>query len=151
MRLFSRRAPRGLIQEEIGGTIIHNKLDGLMWQMEPPAKMDWSDAVKYSRNLRLCGYDDWQLPTINELELIFSELKLTEPAEIKKGPVPDSYYWRKNGIPDDKDVFPVFWSHSKFEDLEEAMNILYIHDNRAIRLINLKAYPICVRRVWESF
>jgi hypothetical protein len=49
---------------------ITDKVTGLMW-----AKMDslvaqsgWGDAVNFADNLTLCGYTDWRLPNINELE-----------------------------------------------------------------------------------
>jgi len=29
--------------------------------------MNWDDAMEYAKNLRLGGYDDWRLPTIDEL------------------------------------------------------------------------------------
>ena len=53
-------------------TIINN----LIWEnvVEPEDNnMTWYDAMKYAKNLRLGGYDDWRLPTINELAYIVEE------------------------------------------------------------------------------
>ncbi|MDQ7046626.1 MAG: DUF1566 domain-containing protein [Sulfurovum sp.] len=44
-------------------------INGLMWQKETvEEKMNWNDAMEYAKNLRLGGYDDWRLPTIEEFE-----------------------------------------------------------------------------------
>ena len=42
----------------------------LMWEnVANPEEheMDWYGAMEYAKNLRLGGYDDWRLPTIEEL------------------------------------------------------------------------------------
>ena len=33
--------------------------------------MNWYDAVDYARNLKLGGFDDWRLPTIEELKELY--------------------------------------------------------------------------------
>ncbi|OON99856.1 MAG: hypothetical protein ATN35_10760 [Epulopiscium sp. Nele67-Bin004] len=49
------------------GTITDNST-GLMWQQIPvDYKMTWSEAVEFCENLELGGYDDWRLPTADEL------------------------------------------------------------------------------------
>lgn len=30
--------------------------------------MTWNSAIDYANNLTLCGYSDWSLPNVNELE-----------------------------------------------------------------------------------
>ena len=43
-------------------------INGLMWQKETVTEnMTWDDAIEYAKNLRLGGYDDWRLPTKEEL------------------------------------------------------------------------------------
>jgi formylglycine-generating enzyme required for sulfatase activity len=40
-----------------------------MWAAKDNGKsVSWHKATKYCRNLRLGGYSDWRLPTIDELE-----------------------------------------------------------------------------------
>ena len=40
----------------------------LIWQKCTIAKkMNWDEAIEYAKNLRIGGYDDWRLPTIEEL------------------------------------------------------------------------------------
>jgi len=44
-------------------------IDGKMWQKETvEEEMYWDKAMEYAKNLRLGGYDDWRLPTIEELK-----------------------------------------------------------------------------------
>jgi len=38
----------------------------LMWEKET-REMSWYEAMEYAENLRLGGYDDWRLPTPEEL------------------------------------------------------------------------------------
>jgi len=46
-------------------------INGLMWQKETVSeKMNWNDAMEYAKNLRLGGYDDWRLPSIDEFKEI---------------------------------------------------------------------------------
>jgi len=39
----------------------------LMWEKES-RRMKWDEGMEYAKNLRLGGYDDWRLPTREELE-----------------------------------------------------------------------------------
>jgi hypothetical protein len=42
---------------------------GLMWAAKDNGKrVSWHKAMKYCRTLKLAGYSDWTLPTIDELE-----------------------------------------------------------------------------------
>ena len=44
----------------------------LMWTMKDNGEdIDWQQANKYAEQLRLGGYSDWQLPTIEELEKLY--------------------------------------------------------------------------------
>ena len=47
----------------------YDKLTGLMWAKDGNAAgaKNWTDAKTYANTLNLCGYNDWRLPTINEL------------------------------------------------------------------------------------
>jgi hypothetical protein len=47
---------------------------GLMWAAKDNGKdVSWKGAVKYCRDLRLAGYSDWRLASIDELQGIFDK------------------------------------------------------------------------------
>ena len=41
-------------------------ISNLMWEKES-RRMSWSEAIEYSKNLRLGNYEDWRLATLEEL------------------------------------------------------------------------------------
>jgi Protein of unknown function (DUF1566)/TIR domain len=54
----------------------------LMWTIKDNGKdVNWHDANKYAQKLRLGGYSDWRLPTIDELEKLYDsgELDIRKP------------------------------------------------------------------------
>jgi hypothetical protein len=47
---------------------------GLMWAGKDNGKdVNWKNAVKYCRDLRLAGYSDWRLATLGDLEGIYDK------------------------------------------------------------------------------
>ncbi|MCG8478521.1 MAG: DUF1566 domain-containing protein [Spirochaetales bacterium] len=50
-----------------GDGTVSDEATGLMWQQDAGAKMSWSEALAAVRDFTLGGYDDWRLPSINEL------------------------------------------------------------------------------------
>jgi hypothetical protein len=63
---------RGLAQEtQVRGYWI-DPSTGLMWAGKDNGKdVNWHKAMKYCRDLRLVGYSDWRLATIDELQGIY--------------------------------------------------------------------------------
>ena len=65
---FSKTAPSVAQETQARGYWV-DPSDGLMWAAKDSGKRgSWHKAVKYCRNLRLAGYSDWRLATIEELE-----------------------------------------------------------------------------------
>jgi hypothetical protein len=59
---------------------------GLTWTVKDTnAAMSINQASEYCSGLRLGGYSDWRLPTIEELEALFDS-KLSKPYKVK-GPI----------------------------------------------------------------
>ena len=61
---------KGLVKAKASQDITTHKditiIGELMWEKES-REMNWDDAMEYAKNLRLGGYDDWRLPTREEL------------------------------------------------------------------------------------
>lgn len=84
-----------------------DSLTKLMWVKSPPISiMNWADASAYAGSLTLCGYSDWRLPSLNELE------GLLKAAPSQGGPSPadflnsqgfsnvQDYYWSSDASVD---------------------------------------------------
>ena len=55
----------------VSGDCVTDNLTGMMWSKNanlPSTYMTWYQAIDYANNLTLCGYSDWRLPNVNELE-----------------------------------------------------------------------------------
>ena len=80
-------------------------LYGLMWQDNADAKTvqkNWNGAVEYCQNLTLFGFNDWRLPTRDELLSIVDKNKSpTIKKEFQN--VTSSYYWSSTTIASDSD------------------------------------------------
>jgi len=50
-----------------GDGTITDRVTGLTWQEDPGAKKTWDEAVAGASACRVGGYDDWRLPSIQEL------------------------------------------------------------------------------------
>lgn len=61
----------GLIDRE-DGTIFDTRTN-LLWQKSPSSwKFTWEKAIDHCKSLIFAGYDDWRLPTIEELEALIN-------------------------------------------------------------------------------
>ena len=53
---------------------------GLIWTAKDNGNdITWGKAMKYCRKLRLAGYSDWRLPSVDELERIYDGSGFTAP------------------------------------------------------------------------
>ena len=55
----------------VSGNCVTDNLTGLMWAKDgnlPNGQRTWQGALNYVASIGLCGYKDWRLPNINELE-----------------------------------------------------------------------------------
>lgn len=77
---------------------VTDKLTGLMWMRTPDSiPTTWANALTVANNLTLCGFSDWRLPNINELEsLLNSEVDNQATflnAQGFTGVQVDGYHW----------------------------------------------------------
>ena len=64
--------PRFAQGSGIENTCITDRLTGLMWIKDSVSANDWLDALTISRQATDCGYDDWRLPNVIELESLLN-------------------------------------------------------------------------------
>ena len=64
---------------DVTGDCINDSLTGLVWLKAPDSiSRSWADALTQVSSTNACGYTDWRVPNINELEsLIHAELSDT--------------------------------------------------------------------------
>ena len=71
-------APRFVVGTGATADCVTDNLTGLMWTQNanlPAGFRTWQQALDYANNLILCGFDDWRLPNVRELEsLVNSEV-----------------------------------------------------------------------------
>ena len=62
------KSSRQARMQNLGNGICQDTVSGRMWQVEKSAMTtSLQDAEQYVRTLRLGGYSDWRLPTVDEL------------------------------------------------------------------------------------
>jgi hypothetical protein len=70
----SSQENRGLAQETQVRAFWTDPSTGLMWAGKDNGKdLNWHQTTKYCSVLRLAGYSDWRLATIDELEAIYDK------------------------------------------------------------------------------
>lgn len=109
-------------------------IDGLMYQNQPFTETySWEEAKEYAKNLRLGGYDDWRLPTRNELDKIMVINKNGE------------YYIRKEFVAN-MEEYHWFWS-SKTNGKDSSIAWGVYFKNGYDYWLNLSNYnfALCVR------
>ena len=69
-------SPRFTVGTGATAACVTDNLTGLMWMGVPNSIPDtWANALTSANSLTLCGFSDWRLPNINELEsLVNSEV-----------------------------------------------------------------------------
>lgn len=62
-------SPRFVVGSGAQASCVTDRLTGLMWMRAPDnVTRTWADALTYADGLTLCGFTDWRLPNVNELE-----------------------------------------------------------------------------------
>ncbi len=110
------------------GTVID--LDGKkMWQSDYTEGKAWRSAMAYCENLDLNGFDNWRLPTIDELETIVDR--------DKTNPSIDTRLFRSASAP--------YWSQSSFDDTSDEAWVVFF--DSGLSGFGIKGRNHCVRCV----
>ena len=78
------------------GDCVTDNLTGLMWVASPTITITtWQGALNYANNLDLCGYQDWRLPNVNELESLIHTGEINTSAWLNTQGFSglQSFYW----------------------------------------------------------
>jgi len=76
--------------------IVYDNTTKLMWQDSNDtisSKKSWSDAVLYCKELTLGGYDDWRLPSIEELVSITDKSRYNPSIGEEFKSIVSDFYW----------------------------------------------------------
>lgn len=95
--------------EGTGADCITDELTGLIWVKAPDtATKTWVEALAYANNLTLCGYDDWRLPNVNELESLYNAGEPYSTDWLKaqgfSSTLPEDQYWSSTTYASDLNV-----------------------------------------------
>jgi len=71
-------------------TIMDTKT-GLMWQKKDAGSMYWQKAIDNAKELNLAGYEDWRLPTIEELLTLVDFGKYNPATDFPE--TPSKWFW----------------------------------------------------------
>lgn len=118
------------------GLCVTDNLTGLMWVRTPDSTTrTWANALTYANGLSLCGYDDWRLPNINELESLI-DMERADPALPSGNPfsnVQATVYWSSTtsaGVLNAINAWVVFMSNG-IVDPSNKTNNYYVWPVRA--------------------
>lgn len=116
--------------------VVEDTKTGFIWQRGDGGQMEWDFAKQYCDSLDLGGYNDWRLPTINELRTIIKGCSgtkdngscavrdncLSDSCWSKSscwacpesgGPGENGLYWQKGVWSYNGDKYGWFWSSSE--------------------------------------
>ncbi len=86
------------------GLCITDNLTGLMWVRTPGSTLrTWANALSDANGLSLCGYNDWRLPNVNELESLINAEQANSATWLNGqgfSNVQAGYYWSSSTYAD---------------------------------------------------
>jgi len=100
IRQYAVRAVRGGQCGAVGNFVdngdetVTDNNTGLMWQQDTgPVNYNWKEALSYCENLTLAGYNDWRLPSANELQSLVDYSRYNPSIDTIFSNTVSSFYW----------------------------------------------------------
>ena len=118
--------PRGVISQfKHGGFVVYEKDGhGLVAAITDLGEMDWNSAKTACDELIFNGYSDWHLPSKEELNSVFFNLK-----KVGVGGFANNYYWSST----EYDLHPGAWYHHFNDGSQGGFEKRFTFHVRAIR------------------
>ncbi len=114
--------------------VVKDNYTKLMWQTSDDGiKKNWYEAKKYCEELKLKGYNDWRLPTIDELMSIIDKNKYAPAINTKVFKCRNAYYWSSTE------------TNNKKEKRVDARGISFKNGFNITYFKDYKDYVRCVR------
>lgn len=118
-------------------------MNGLMWQTEMlEEEMEWEDAMEYAENLRLGGYNNWRLATIDEFREVIDFCGGTNVEYEGNNENNTSYQkcYKSKGF-----ISNLYWSSTS--SVDGAWCVSFNDGNTDIYLNFISKYVRCVRSI----
>jgi hypothetical protein len=116
---------------------------GLVWtKKDSGATVSWNDAAAYCQNLRLVGYNDWRLPTMDELQGIYDATVNVQSRDFAGRPGIDH-------IKGELQLSDSPWSSSPSAVSGQMMAFAFSNGNHLNRRPQSHQGALCVRRSGE--
>ncbi len=138
----------------ITSSVITDAKSGLMWQDDEESntlKMDWDSAVEYCQEFSLDGFEDWHLPTAEEL-LTITDKSLYDPA-IKKefNNVVSKHYWSSSSsVKDEIFAWSVDFKVGRTSAPKDKMSELFVRCAR-IGQYNTLPFDTLISEIFEEY
>lgn len=122
-----------------GGIIFHlnaaNKLIKVAVPKDLEEDLRWPNAMDYSENLIVQSFDDWYLPSIDELQ----EMRIILYTRLEMGQFNDDYYWSSETVVGNPtNAYGVFFPNGNVGPIEkDRQNDVSLNFVRPVRQIQL--------------
>jgi len=128
------------ISSNLSSKVWFDKDTNLTWQnTKNSKKYTYAEAKQYCQNLSLNGFSNWRLPSVDELNTLFTDIRYKDKNNYK-------HFIKKvflNNLPNDRKS--TFWSISNYEDFDtKAMVVRFYLGNNKPENKTKKHFVKCV-------
>jgi hypothetical protein len=127
-------APRFTVGTGATAACVTDNLTGLMWTQDgnlPAGTRTWQLALDYANGLTLCGFSDWRLPNVNELESLVNSEAASQAAFLNTQGftgVQASNYWSSSsyaGSPADAWIVDILYAGHVYAVSKSVINYVW--------------------------